>query len=57
MKERQRLLRQLHLIKLYTDALDEIRRDVWKEERREGQKQLASELKGARYALWKKWAT
>jgi transposase len=42
-----------HLIKLSTDALDEIRRDVWNEARRQGQTQLARELKGARFALWK----
>jgi transposase len=42
-----------HLIKLSTDALDEIRRDVWNEARRQGQAQLAKELKGARFALWK----
>ena len=30
-----------HLIKLSTDALDEIRRDVWNEARRQGQTQLA----------------
>jgi transposase len=42
-----------HLIKLATDALDEIRREVWNEARRQGQTQLAKELKGARFALWK----
>ena len=42
-----------HLIKLSTDALDEIRREVWNQARREGQTQLAKELKGARFALWK----
>jgi transposase len=42
-----------HLIKLSTDALDEIRREVWNQARREGQAQLARELKGARFALWK----
>jgi transposase len=42
-----------HLIKLSTDALDEIRREVWNEARRQGQAQLARELKGARFALWK----
>ena len=42
-----------HLIKLSTDALDEIRRDVWNDARRQGQTQLAKELKGARFALWK----
>jgi transposase len=42
-----------HLIKLSTDALDEIRREVWNDARRQGQTQLAKELKGARFALWK----
>jgi transposase len=42
-----------HLIKLSTDALDEIRREVWNAARRQGQTQLAKELKGARFALWK----
>jgi transposase len=42
-----------HLVKLATDALDDIRREVWNEARRAGQKQLAAELKGARFAPWK----
>jgi transposase len=42
-----------HIVKAATDALDEIRREVWNEARRTGNKQLAKELKGARFALWK----
>ena len=42
-----------HVIQLATDALDEIRREVWNEARRAGHKQVAKELKGARFALWK----
>jgi transposase len=42
-----------HITKLATDALDEIRREVWNQARRAGQTQLAKELKGARFALWK----
>jgi transposase len=42
-----------HLVKLASDALDDIRREVWNEARRAGQKQVAAELKGARFALWK----
>ncbi len=42
-----------HVIKLATDALDEIRREVWNQARREGQTQQAKELKGSRFALWK----
>ena len=36
-----------------TDALDEVRRKVWNDARRAGDKQGARALKGARYALWK----
>jgi transposase len=39
-----------HVAALATDALDEIRREVWNEARRAGQ---AQDLKGARYALRK----
>jgi transposase len=42
-----------HVVALATDALDEIRREVWNEARRAGQAQTARELKGARFALWK----
>jgi transposase len=42
-----------HVVALATDALDEIRREVWNEARRAGQTQTARELKGARFALWK----
>ena len=42
-----------HIVKAATDALDEIRRAVWNEARRSGNKQLAKDLKGARFALWK----
>lgn len=43
-----------HVCKWASDALDEVRREVWNEARRSGQKALAKELKGARFALWKK---
>ena len=43
-----------HIVKAATDALDEIRRAVWNEARRAGNKQIAKDLKGARFALWKK---
>jgi transposase len=43
-----------HIVKAATDALDEIRRVVWNEARRSGNKQLAKQLKGARFALWKR---
>jgi transposase len=42
-----------HVVKLATDALDEIRREVWNEARRAGETALARDLKGARFALWK----
>ncbi len=42
-----------HVVQLATDALDEVRREVWNQARRAGQDQLARRLKGARYALWK----
>jgi transposase len=40
-----------HVIQLATDALDEIRREVWNDARRAGHTVAAKDLKGARYAL------
>jgi transposase len=42
-----------HVVQLATDALDEIRREVWNQARTAGQTAVAKELKGARFALWK----
>jgi transposase len=42
-----------HVVKLATDALDVVRREGWNDARRAGQRQLARDLKGARFALWK----
>ena len=43
-----------HTVQWATDALDEVRREVWNQARREGGDQaLAGQLKGCRYALWK----
>jgi transposase len=42
-----------HVVAWATDALDEVRRQVWNTARKGGEVALASELKGARYALWK----
>jgi transposase len=42
-----------HVVQLATDALDEVRREIWNQARQAGQDQLARRLKGARYALWK----
>ena len=36
-----------------SDALDQVRREVWNAARKHGQAGLAREFKGARYALWK----
>ena len=38
---------------LATDALDEIRREVWNQARKQGEVAVAKDLKGARFALWK----
>ncbi|MBI2170377.1 MAG: ISL3 family transposase [Actinobacteria bacterium] len=42
-----------HVVSWATEALDEVRRETWNEARRRGQKAVAHELKGARFALWK----
>jgi transposase len=42
-----------HVVAWATAALDEVRRGVWNTARRAGQTALASDIKGARYALWK----
>jgi transposase len=42
-----------HVVQWATDALDEVRRDVWNAARRSGMTEHARELKGARFALWK----
>jgi transposase len=42
-----------HVVKLATEALDDVRREVWNQARRDGQRATARELKGARYVLWK----
>lgn len=42
-----------HVVSWATDALDEVRREVWNDARKAGQDGLAEGLKGARYALWK----
>ena len=42
-----------HVIKLATDALDEIRREVWNQARKAGHQEAAKDLKSARFALWK----
>ena len=42
-----------HVVTWATDALDEVRREVWNAARRAGQTAVAKALKGARFALWK----
>jgi transposase len=42
-----------HVVMLATDALDEIRREVWNDARRADEFAAAKDLKGARFALWK----
>jgi transposase len=42
-----------HAVAWVTKALDEIRNQVLRQARRDGQKALADTVKGARYALWK----
>jgi transposase len=42
-----------HCVKWATEALDEVRREVWNEARKAGQRAHAKELKGWRFALWK----
>jgi len=42
-----------HVVMLATDALDEVRREVWNQARKAGQITAAKDLKGARFALWK----
>lgn len=42
-----------HVVAWATDALDEVRRQVWNTARRAGDTAAAKELKGARFALWK----
>src|SRR6185437_10144312 len=42
-----------HVVQWATDALDEVRREVWNEARKGGMSTHAKELKGCRYALWR----
>ena len=42
-----------HVVRLATDALDIVRREVWNDARRAGDTKQARWLKGARYAVWK----
>ena len=44
-----------HIVQWATKALDAVRRTVWNELRRSGQKKRAKALKGSRWALWKNY--
>jgi transposase len=48
-----RCMDPFHVVAWCTKALDDVRRDVWNAARKGGMKALATDLKGARYALWK----
>jgi len=52
-KNAVRCMDPFHVVQWCTDALDEVRRDVWNAARKGGMKGLAGDMKGARYALWK----
>ncbi len=49
----ERCVDPFHVIALATDALDEVRRELWREARREKNLTLAHDLKGARFCVWK----
>jgi transposase len=49
----ERCVDPFHVVMLATDALDQVRREVWNEARRQGNLTLARDLKGARFAVWK----
>jgi transposase len=42
-----------HVCQWASEALDEVRREVWNHARRNGMRTYAKELKGCRFALWK----
>ncbi|TMC10251.1 MAG: ISL3 family transposase [Chloroflexi bacterium] len=48
-----RCMDPFHLVAWATTALDQVRCEVWNQARRAGQVRHASDLKGARWALWK----
>jgi transposase len=43
-----------HIVKWATEALDEVRREVWNQLRRDGKKEQSQFLKRSRWTLWKK---
>jgi len=48
-----RCMDPFHVVSWATDALDQLRREVWNTARKDGQHAVASDLKGARWALWR----
>ena len=42
-----------HIVAWVNDAVDSVRRELWNEQRKDGDKQLAGEVKGTRWALLK----
>ena len=48
-----RCMDPFHVVSWATDALDQLRREVWNAARKDGQHAVASDLKGARWALWR----
>ena len=49
----ERCVDPFHVVQLATNALDEVRRELWREARRTKNLTLAKDLKGARFAVWK----
>ncbi|WP_249011695.1 ISL3 family transposase [Conexibacter sp. DBS9H8] len=49
----ERCVDPFHVVQLASDALDEVRRELWREARREKNLTLAKDLKGARFCVWK----
>jgi transposase len=49
----ERCVDPFHVVMLATEALDQVRREVWNDARCHGNLELARELKGARFAVWK----
>jgi transposase len=49
----ERCVDPFHVVQLATNALDDVRREVWNQARQAGNMTLAKDLKGARFAVWK----
>ncbi len=48
-----RCMDPFHVVAWATEALDEVRRQMWQAARSSGARDMAADLKGARFALWK----